>query len=106
MPERIQLSRAKGWRMPLNTIKVDRSTPWGNPFVVGKGMTAAECVRLYRILLSGHLCLTVEAHIEDQKAALKHVREHISELRGSNLACWCRAGQACHADTLLKLANQ
>jgi hypothetical protein len=31
-PVRIQLSRAKGWRMPENTVKVDRSTKWGNPF--------------------------------------------------------------------------
>lgn len=31
-PIRIQLSRAKGWRMPSNTMKVDRSTVWGNPF--------------------------------------------------------------------------
>lgn len=32
MPKRIQLSRRKGWKMPPNTIKVDRSTRWGNPF--------------------------------------------------------------------------
>jgi hypothetical protein len=36
MPERIQLKRAKGWRMPENTVKVDRTTKWGNPFVPGK----------------------------------------------------------------------
>jgi len=31
-PVRIQLSRRKGWRMPADTVKVDRSTRWGNPF--------------------------------------------------------------------------
>ena len=30
-PKRIQLSRAKGWRMPPNTVKVDRSTRWNWP---------------------------------------------------------------------------
>lgn len=35
-PVRVKLSRAKGWRMPENTVKVDRTTKWGNPFVVGK----------------------------------------------------------------------
>ena len=30
-PRRVQLSRKKGWRMPENTVKVDRSTKWGNP---------------------------------------------------------------------------
>jgi hypothetical protein len=39
-PYRIQLKRTKGWRMPANTVKVDRSTRWGNPFKVDyKGMT-------------------------------------------------------------------
>lgn len=38
-PKRIRLSRAKGWRMPVNTVKVDRSTKWGNPAgVVRSGM--------------------------------------------------------------------
>lgn len=27
------------------------------------------------------------------------------ELRGKNLACWCREGEACHGDVLLELAN-
>lgn len=31
-PHRVQLSRRKGWRMPDNTVKVDRTTKWGNPF--------------------------------------------------------------------------
>lgn len=31
-PQRLQLRRTKGWRMPPNTVKVDRSTKWGNPF--------------------------------------------------------------------------
>jgi len=29
----------------------------------------------------------------------------LSELRGKNLACWCKPGEACHADVLLALAN-
>jgi Domain of unknown function (DUF4326) len=32
---RITLSRAKGWRMPENTVKVDRSTCYGNPWRTG-----------------------------------------------------------------------
>ena len=39
-PQLIRLSRAKGWRMPPNTVKVDRTTKWGNPFIVGKHGTA------------------------------------------------------------------
>jgi hypothetical protein len=32
MPERIQLSRRKGWRKPENTVVVARPSKWGNPF--------------------------------------------------------------------------
>lgn len=35
-PQRVQLSRKAGWKMPPNTMKVDRSTKWGNPFPIGK----------------------------------------------------------------------
>ena len=45
--ERIQLCRARGWRMPTGAVKVDRTTKWGNPFVVGVDGSAAECVDLY-----------------------------------------------------------
>ena len=30
MPERIQLSRKKGWRKPENTVVVARPSKWGN----------------------------------------------------------------------------
>lgn len=56
-PQRIQLSRKKGWRMPPNTLKVDRTSKWGNPFVVGVHGTQAECVHLFELLLGGALCI-------------------------------------------------
>ena len=28
------------------------------------------------------------------------------ELKGHNLACWCRIGSPCHGDVLLKIANR
>jgi hypothetical protein len=36
VPDRITLSRTKGWKMPENTVKVDRSTAWGNPYQAGQ----------------------------------------------------------------------
>lgn len=103
MPERIQLRRSNGWRMPPNTVKVDRSTRWGNPFRVGtEGVPdAAAAVRLFSRLLE----------MQDQIAA-----DHkwfvftngrlIADLGGKNLACWCRPGEPCHADLLIRAANQ
>jgi Domain of unknown function (DUF4326) len=85
--ERIQLSRTKGWRMPANTVKVDRTTKWGNPFVVGEHGTHAECIAQYRKWIG--------------KQDLD-----LSPLRGKNLACWCKIGEACHAAVLLEMANK
>ena len=33
-PKRIQMRRTKGWRMPDDAIKVDRTTKWGNWYKV------------------------------------------------------------------------
>lgn len=35
----------------------------------------------------------------------EHLLANLSELRGKNLACWCRLDQPCHADVLLEKAN-
>lgn len=104
MPERVQLSRAKGWRMPPNTVNVARPTRWGNPFAVYRTAwrgeseypircaTPAEAVERFRTML---MRATPEAR----------ERDYLSPLRGKNLACWCKPDDPCHADVLLALAN-
>jgi hypothetical protein len=92
--------------MPKNTVSVCRPGPWGNPFIVGKHGTAARCVELYKRLLAGMLCISVDHEcVEAQERAVKYAAENIGELRGKNLACWCREGKPCHADVLLCVAN-
>jgi hypothetical protein len=106
MQERVQLRRKKGWKMPPDTLKVDRSTKWGNPFVVGKHGTAERCVELFARLCSGQICIsTASAHVKEQEAFLRHASANIASLRGKNLACWCKADKPCHADVLLDWAN-
>jgi hypothetical protein len=90
-PVRVQLSRAKGWKMPPNTVSVARPSKWGNPFRVGKDCNVFQAVDHFRAhLLADELPITVE-----------EVRR---ELRGKNLACWCKSSP-CHADVLLSIAN-
>lgn len=104
-PIRVQLSRAKGWRMPENTVKVDRTTKWGNPFIPGKpapfGPTRGAVIAdarhafvLYRSLAPMNDWLVAAAR---------------AELSGKNLACWCDKSDpyedACHAAVLLEIAN-
>lgn len=107
-PQRIQLSRRKGWRMPENTVRVARPGMWGNRFIVSPKVKpgsrsgcdyicvptvedAVECYRLYMV---------------EQMQLHQCVRDAVAELRGKNLACWCPIGSPCHADVLLELANQ
>lgn len=86
-PKRIQLRRVKGWRMPPNTAKVDRSSKFGNPY---RSPDAAFAVVLFR-----RYALRSKSYV----AAVKR------DLAGKNLACWCRPGAPCHADVLLEIAN-
>lgn len=111
-PQRIQLSRRRGFNLQeasralngLPAAKVDRATKWGNPFVVGRDGDRNSCVYLYGLLMAGYVCLTQKATPEEQEAAVKYIREHRHEIRGKNLACWCR-GAPCHADILLPIVN-
>src|SRR5581483_6473933 len=96
IPERIRLSRARGWRMPENTVKVDRSTPWGNPFIVGEHGTRAECVTWFRYILAGYYQMACGPELADMQRYFRFAHDHIGELRGRNLACWCPIGAPCH----------
>lgn len=105
-PHRLRLSRQKGFRLSRTAVIVARPTPWGNPFKVGVHGTAERCVELYRILLSGHVCISQGAELVDAQIATKDfISRNLSKLRGKNLACWCRLDKPCHADVLLEVAN-
>jgi ATP-dependent DNA helicase RecQ len=110
-PQRIQLKRTKGWRMPANCVKVDRTTLFGNPFSI-KDWGHDKAVALHRAWITGKL--DVPAIPAKTKKLLERKRQEVLAalpgLRGKNLACWCplpQPGQAdnCHAAVLLELAN-
>ena len=61
----------------------------------GEPIGVVGAVEAFRTLMQTNLRLEPE-----RTSAL------LDELRGKNLACWCKAGTPCHADVLLKLANQ
>lgn len=106
-PQRIQRKRTKGWRLPANAVIVTRPGKWGNPFTVLPNRKPGSKV-------GGALGYQAVPTIEE---ALDCYREFIAEvlrawpsaldeLRGKDLACWCKVGEPCHADVLLELANQ
>lgn len=108
MPKRIQLSRRKGFQLPGNAVNVARPGKWGNPFIVGKHGSRTECVRMFRLLCGGFLCVSADSEcVAAQHRFLQHAKKNIEHLRGKNLACWCRLdGKPCHADVLLEAANK
>lgn len=99
-PVRVQLKRTAGWRMPPNTVKVDRTTMWGNPWTVpGDFATNKQAVTRFKAAL-------LRGPAPHPESYMGKIRARLGELRGKNLACWCRPGEACHADVLLELANK
>lgn len=84
--KRIQRKRTAGWRMPPNTIYVGRLTKWGNPFELSE--YGEKCLPMYEEWLRGEL--VDRPHMLD-------------ELKGRDLACWCRLDSPCHVDIILKI---
>jgi len=110
-PRRVQLQRSKGWRMPANAVKVDRTTLFGNPFSA-KDYGRDRAGALYRAWLAGQPI--TDAILPAPSAALARRRvallRALPSLRGKHLACWCRLPDkgrpdTCHAAALLTLAN-
>ncbi|MGV8855551.1 MAG: DUF4326 domain-containing protein [Devosia sp.] len=114
MPQRIVLSRKPGFALQsvskalngLSAQSVARPGPWGNPFSIADvaaetGLAAAaaqaEAVARHGRWLRGELVIDRAPPSPDAIRAA---------LAGKNLACWCRAGSPCHADSLLKIANK
>lgn len=99
-PQRIQRKRTKGFNLQaaspngLPVVYVGRPTKWGNPFTTFSGYPSREALlKAYRDAITSGYASWIG--LEAQK-----------ELRGVNLACWCRLDQPCHADILLELANK
>lgn len=106
MPQRIQRKRTKGWKMPANALSVTRPGKYGNQ---------------YRIFERKGMWIVSDEDNNDWQFETKtaaaswavEMFEHtlpdeldLSELRGKDLACFCPLDQPCHADILLRLANE
>lgn len=110
-PVRIQLSRKAGFRLQeaslavngLGAVKVDRSTRWGNPFVVGSRFRASELAP-WCVIFSAQQAVEMFRSFCDHQIGTRFRADVVTELRGKNLACWCKDGP-CHADVLLEIAN-
>lgn len=69
--------------MPPNTVKVDRTTKWGNPFIPGKPNPFMPTQIVADVRHAFVLFRSFAPMNERLVAAAR------SELMGKNLACWC-----------------
>ena len=75
-----------------NTVRIDRRTKWGNPFVIGLDGDRAEVIQKYRKML------------HDKRLAGTLAIDELANLKGKQLACWCKPA-ACHGDVLASAAE-
>jgi hypothetical protein len=76
--------------IPAGAVYVGRPSAFGNPFPM---QTEAE---------RGAVCEQFEHMLLNKPTLIAKVK---AELKGKDLVCWC-APKRCHADTLLRIANE
>jgi len=107
--KRIQRKRTKGFKLPENTVCVNRGTKWGNPFKIeGKTTRHVACEMFENCILNN--AMVYRYFIDHEEAKTQFVRfkwmaKNIHTLKDKNLACFCKEQDECHADILLKLEN-
>jgi hypothetical protein len=116
MAMRIQRKRIKGWRAPTGMIVVSRPSMWSNPYRVGfEAKNNAEAVKFFERdleaarrnqLTEEMLAVWRKNHKAGAAGPFYIAFQAREQLRGFDLACWCGLDEACHADVLLKMANE
>jgi hypothetical protein len=112
----MQVSRKRGFDLQaasqaLNGLPaklVTRPGRWGNPFAIDdvakryrldRDAAQAKAVAMCGEWLHGTLDSKLSPGPPPSRDQIR------AELKGHNLACWCRPGTPCHADVLIELAN-
>jgi hypothetical protein len=108
MPNRVVLSRKKGWRKPEGAVIVARPTKWGNPFdwrdyVDAPGRAPLDPLEARRLAIEDFGRMVRSRGSE--RSRYPSDEEIVAELGGRDLACWCSLDGPCHVDVLLEIAN-
>ncbi len=76
--------------VPKDAVYVGRPSRWGNPYRVSKTKTRDRSIREFQTY----------AELKDF-----YEPDWLEPLRGKDLVCWC-SPLPCHADVLLRMANE
>ena len=79
--------------IPEDAVYVGRPSKFGNPFIIDTHGDRDEVIEAHRKWLE---------ETEEGQAVADAARR---ELKGKDLICYCKP-RACHADTLLEIANE
>ena len=107
--KRIQRKRTPGFKLPKNTICVNRGTKFGNPFLVSY-LGVDEAIRRFtECLINPAIVYTyfdeIEASIQYDR--FKWMNENIPKLSGYDyLACFCEEDKPCHGDVLIEFEKK
>jgi|TARA_Y100000310_G_scaffold263231_2_gene273304 hypothetical protein len=74
-------------------IKIDRSSPWGNPFIIGRDGNRREVIAKY------------EEWIVERPQLIKLLSDLMEHEDVHRLACWCVPLQ-CHGHVLKRLVEE
>ena len=125
--KRIQRKRTKGYKLPPNTVCINRPLKWGNPLKLVGDMIYVDAgyrrktfdkwvylkrgdindlLYLYSRLLKYNLSFAERRNKDLVYWSERFLELDTEELRGKNLACFCATDKPCHGDILLKHANR
>jgi hypothetical protein len=117
-PKRVHMTRSQPWRRDNpDAVIVDRRSKWGNPYrwtdyppYPSAGWGDDDPRRVPDSTRRRHAVTDFEAALlysgSTPPASYPSIEEIRAELAGKDLACWCPLSEPCHADVLLKVANQ
>jgi len=123
LPVRLQLSRKKGFDLQvlsratngLEAVNCARPGPFGNPFTVQQAAEAYDCrsasahgyaVKWFRDFINAEQPFEPLTVWDGYQKQHTRILSRIEELRGKNLACFCKPDFECHCDVLLEIANR
>lgn len=107
--KRIQRKRTKGFKLPPNTVCINRPTKWGNPFteeLCGR----EDAINMFReCLILPHRVYyyfyEIEATVQFER--FMWMKENLSDLKKFDyMACFCKEEEPCHGDVLIELISK
>ncbi len=88
MIEVLNMRKGSGFTHQKGDIRIDRTTPFGNPFIIDRNHSRIQVVDMFREWI------TLKPELVEQ----------LRELDPKRLVCWC-APKVCHGDVLVELLN-